>query len=131
MKIRMSRQFWIIFFVVILMLFIACETKKLNRTIEKIEVDNTQADLVAAAQRIEDCINYLSSKFEKAQPITGLSGFDRSSEFRYKTLKPTGFVIVLLKDGTEIRCKNPFSKVSLNQDVKVKETATGDWVITR
>ena len=39
--------------------------------------------------------------------------------------------IVFLKDGTEIRCKNPFPKVALNQKVKIKETATGNWIITQ
>jgi hypothetical protein len=113
MKLQTHHQLWIILFVAILISLFACNTKKEKGTIYIIERETLQ--------ELPE-----SSKNEKK--VYG-PFVPKANDFRVAPL--TGFVIVLLEDGTKIRCKNPFPDLTTGQKVKVKETNSGDWVITK
>ena len=126
----------------ILLSLFACEKKVVNGILIKIEVDYIQVENLPPFNEDPSYGAYVPghdryNSWEEAYAKGWKSDSSRSfrpgeSNNRYSTeSKPTGFVIVLLEDGTKIRCKNPFPDLSLNQKVKVKETATGDWVITK
>jgi hypothetical protein len=130
MKIQMYRQLWIILFVVILISFTACEPKVKSGTIKNIEFESTQIENDPPYKPGGNVFNRYSSWDEAYAAGWKDDGIFKQN--KYRTLsKPTGFAIVLLEDGTNIRCKNPFPDLTVGQKVKVKETATGDWVITQ
>lgn len=54
---------------------------------------------------------------------------ESSSEYVYHIRKPSGFVIIECVDGKKIRCKNPYPDISKGNEVSIKETSSGDWVI--
>ena len=134
MKIRIRHQFWIIFFAVILISLFACQAKVKNGTIKEIEVDRIQVENDPPQKTgMAGAFGERYSSWEEAYASgwkSDIFGFGNKNRYRTES-KPTGFVIVLLEDGTKVRCKNPFPDVSWNKKVKVKETATGDWVLTQ
>lgn len=130
MKILMHHQLWISLFVVILLSFTACEQKVKNGTIKEIEFERTQIENDPPSKPGGNVFNRYSSWEEAYRDGWKSTNVFESDRYRIVS-KPTGFAIVLLEDGTKIRCKNPFPDLTASQKVKVKETATGEWVITQ
>jgi hypothetical protein len=69
---------------------------------------------------------YLTWEEVQAAGMDGL--LDRYEE---RATTPTGFVVVTLEDGSELRAKNPFPDIKTGDSVGLKETQSGDWVLTR
>lgn len=108
-----------------LFVLVACNPETLAGKVERIEYDFL---------KVENAPPYKSmggsyDSWEEAYADGWKPDWTESGE-RYRTVnKPNGYVIVKLKDGKSIRCKNPFPNISHNQEVKIKETSSGDWVI--
>lgn len=115
----------LVFIVFSLFMLVACQPKTLSGKVEKIEYDSVKVENSPPAKGI---FGHYGS-WEEAYADGWKPGLFESGERYYTINKPTGFVIVKLTDGKTIRCKNPFPDISYNQEVKIKETASGDWVI--
>jgi hypothetical protein len=114
-----------------IIILVACESNILSGKVDSIEYDTKQIENPPPAKK-SGYGQYNSWEEAFADGWENINVFGQTEVGRYSTeIKLTGFVIVKLADGKKIRCKNPFPDVSPNQEVKIKETASGDWVIAQ